>query len=95
MKNPYFASNKPLSPTLPGKLILPPGVEYDLEIRIKFNTENGKTELQVHSTALKPVQTLQLVGILAEHSVGLLRGVISGELKVVPVTEGENNGNKS
>jgi hypothetical protein len=58
---------------------------YDLEIIIVFNTRNGKTELRMKSSTLKEINMLQVVGILSEHASALLRNMVSGSIKAVPI----------
>lgn len=79
---------------LPSGLIVPQTVAYDLEIRVFFNTKTGNTEMQLFSESLKEFNTLQIAGVLSEHATAMLRGIVSGALKVVPVTKGASDGNK-
>lgn len=69
------------------KIIVPQVIapSYDLELKILFNTQSGDTELQVKSSSLKQINQLQLAGILSEHSAAILRQIVSGKLKVVPI----------
>jgi hypothetical protein len=87
-------SNNPFQKSSSG-LIIPKSIAYNLEIRIMFNTKTGVTELQLHSETLKEFNTLQIAGVMSEHTTALLRGIVSGSVKATPVVmKGENDGDK-
>jgi hypothetical protein len=60
---------------------------YDLEIHVLFNTRNGNTELRMKSQTLKQINMLQVAGVLSEHASSLLRQLVSGTVKAIPVNE--------
>lgn len=61
------------------QIIVP--AKFDVEIRILFDPYNGQTEMQVVNKGSRTVSMLQIAGLVSEHAAGLIKQMVTGELK--------------
>ena len=67
------------------RIIVP--ANYMIDVVIKFDPSNGRTELQVRNRSNVQFTMWQVAGLLAEHTASLMRSLLQGKIKMQSVSD--------